>query len=100
MLFRNATLATMQAGRPYGLVPGGALLIDAGRIVWVGQDHDLPSGYDGPEKNLEGRVVTPALIDCHTHVVHGGNRSAEFEMRLQGASYEEVARAGGGILST
>ncbi|MGR3548059.1 MAG: imidazolonepropionase [Roseovarius sp.] len=100
MLFRNATLATMQAGRPYGLVPGGALLIDAGRIVWVGQDHDLPSGYDGPEENLDGRVVTPALIDCHTHVVHGGNRSAEFEMRLQGASYEEVARAGGGILST
>jgi imidazolonepropionase len=100
MLFRNATLATMQAGRPYGLVPNGALLIEAGRIVWIGQEQDLPAGYDGPEENLGGRVVTPALIDCHTHVVHGGNRSAEFEMRLQGASYEEVARAGGGILST
>lgn len=100
MLFRNATLATMQVGRPYGLVPNGALLIEAGRIVWAGQEQDLPADYDGPEESLGGRVVTPALIDCHTHVVHGGNRSAEFEMRLQGASYEEVARAGGGILST
>lgn len=100
MLFRNATLATMQVGRPYGLVPNGALLIEAGRIVWAGQEQDLSADYDGPEESLGGRVVTPALIDCHTHVVHGGNRSAEFEMRLQGASYEEVARAGGGILST
>ena len=71
----------------------GAIRIEGGRIAAVG---DLP----GEGTSLGGRLVTPGLIDCHTHVVHGGHRAAEFERRLEGASYEEVARAGGGILST
>ncbi len=60
----------------------------------------MPKTYDGPEQDLEGRLITPALIDCHTHIVHGGARAGESEMRLNGASYAEVARAGGGIVST
>jgi imidazolonepropionase len=87
--------------RPYGLVPDAALVIEGDRIAWVGPRHDLPADHASlPALSLGGRLVTPALIDCHTHLVHGGNRAAEFEMRLNGASYEEVARAGGGILST
>lgn len=87
--------------RPYGLVPDAALVIEGDRIAWIGPRHDLPAdGASLPARSLGGRLVTPALIDCHTHLVHGGNRAAEFEMRLNGASYEEVARAGGGILST
>ena len=87
--------------QPYGLVPDAALVIDGDRIVWIGPRDDLPADRAGlPDRSLGGRLVTPALIDCHTHLVHGGNRAAEFEMRLNGASYEEVARAGGGILST
>ena len=79
----------------------GAVLIADGRIAWVGPRADLPEAYTSlPETALEGRLVTPALIDCHTHVVFGGDRAREFEMRLNGASYEEVARAGGGIVST
>ena len=97
MLLRNATLATMDPATPYGLVEHGAVLIDGGRIAWVGPDADAPGG---PSEDLQGRLITPALIDCHTHVVFGGNRAAEFEMRLNGAGYEEIARAGGGIVST
>jgi len=94
----NARIATMdEAG--YGLVENGAVVLDAGRIAWVGAD--LPEHYaDLPRQDLQGRLVTPGLIDCHTHIVHGGNRAAEFEMRLKGASYAEVAQAGGGIVST
>ena len=70
-------------------------------MVWAGPRADLPGPYDRlPPTDLGGRLVTPGLIDCHTHIVFGGDRAAEFEMRLNGASYEEVARAGGGILST
>ncbi|WP_370400486.1 imidazolonepropionase [Sulfitobacter sp. JB4-11] len=70
-------------------------------IAWVGLFEDLPVGYeDAPVSDLGGRLVTPGLIDCHTHLVFAGDRAQEFEMRLQGASYEEVARAGGGIIST
>ncbi|EAQ24220.1 imidazolonepropionase [Roseovarius sp. 217] len=90
----------MHGDDPYGLLLQGAILVDAGRIVWLGKDADVRRGYQGPEEDLEGRLVTPALIDCHTHIVHGGNRSGEFEMRLNGASYQDVARAGGGIVST
>ncbi|WP_371224676.1 imidazolonepropionase [Roseovarius sp. 2305UL8-3] len=97
MLLRNATLATMAGDAPYGLIPNGAVLIEDGQIAWVGTDANAP---DGPSENMEGRLITPALIDCHTHIVHGGHRAGEFEMRLNGASYEEVARAGGGIVST
>lgn len=94
-----ATLAAGDSG--YGLIRDAALVLDQGRIAWVGPRADLPSDYAAmPRHDLGGRLVTPALIDCHTHLVHAGNRATEFEMRLQGASYEEVARAGGGILST
>lgn len=102
ILLTNATVATMSGdGTPYGLVKDAALVISGERIHWVGPLADLPDELRGlPEEDLSGNVVTPALIDCHTHLVHGGNRAREFEMRLEGASYEEIARAGGGILST
>ena len=78
-----------------------AIAIDDGKIAWVGAPSDLPLEFRAvPRKSLGGRLVTPALIDCHTHIVHGGNRSREFALRLQGASYEEIARQGGGIVST
>ncbi len=95
MLLRNAKVATMLPDGPYGLIHG-AVLIEEGLIKWVGPERDAPEGGE----DMEGRLITPALMDCHTHVVFGGNRAAEFEMRLEGASYEEVARAGGGIVST
>ena len=101
MLLTNATLARMDGTPAYGLMEKGAVAIRDGRIAWAGPANDLPGEFKLDESlDLEGRLVTPALIDCHTHVVHGGNRAREFEMRLEGASYEEVARAGGGIIST
>ncbi len=101
-ILTGMTAATMvEADDVYGMVPDAAIVVADGRIHWVGAASDLPPEYDGlMRKDLEGRLVTPALIDCHTHLVHGGNRAREFEMRLNGASYEEVARAGGGIVST
>ncbi|WP_346900812.1 imidazolonepropionase [uncultured Roseibium sp.] len=88
-------------GAAYGLIKEGALAVEGGRIAWCGPATELPSGFASlPTEDLGGRLVTPGLIDCHTHVVFGGNRAREFEMRLEGASYEEVARAGGGIVST
>ena len=98
----NATLATMEpGGRPYGLVPKGAVALDAGRIAWCGPADAMPADCASwPRRDLEGRLVTPAPIDCHTHIVYGGDRAREFEMRLEGMSYEDVARAGGGIFST
>lgn len=95
MILSNATLATMTED---GLLPDAALRIEGGRIAWVGRTADLAPGDRGLD--LGGRLVTPGLIDCHTHLVHGGHRAREFEMRLNGASYEDVARAGGGIIST
>ncbi|WP_104017906.1 imidazolonepropionase [Roseovarius nitratireducens] len=96
---RAATLSP--GGAAYGLIDEAAIAIDGGAIRWVGPAQDLPAGMAGwPTRSLGGRLVTPALIDCHTHIVHGGNRAREFEMRLEGASYEEIARAGGGIVST
>ncbi len=101
MLLRNATLAGTDADAPYGLIARGAVAIEGDRIAWAGPEAALPEGFRGLDAlDLEGRLVTPGLIDCHTHIVHGGNRAAEFEMRLEGRSYEEIARAGGGILST
>ena len=100
-LFRNAQIATMTPGKSYGLIENGAVVISADRIKWVGAEKELPGEFAGLQgKNLEGRLVTPALIDCHTHLVYGGSRATEFELRLNGASYEEIARNGGGILST
>jgi imidazolonepropionase len=99
MILGNATVATMVSG--YGLATASAVVIDEDLIVWAGPEADLPSRFTGaPRQDLARRLVTPALIDCHTHIVFGGDRAHEFEMRLKGASYEEVARAGGGIVST
>lgn len=101
-LLTNAGLATFaDIDAPYGLVADGALALEDGVITWVGAEADLaPEFADWPKEDLGGCLVTPGLIDCHTHVVFGGNRAREFEMRLEGATYEEVARAGGGIVST
>ena len=101
-ILTNAALATMEHGvRPYGLIPTGAVAMDGGRIAWCGPADAMPDDYAAwPQRDLEGRLVTPALIDCHTHIVYGGDRAREFEMRLEGMSYEDVARAGGGIFST
>jgi imidazolonepropionase len=99
MLLTHATLATMTGG--YGLIRDAAVALDGDRIVWAGPMTDLPLDYHSvPEHNCGHRLVTPGLIDCHTHAVHSGHRAVEFELRLNGASYEEIARAGGGILST
>jgi imidazolonepropionase len=101
-ILTNATLATMApTGQPYGLVERGAVAVQGGVIAWAGAQAALPQNLAGLlELDQSGRLVTPGLIDCHTHLVFGGDRAQEFEMRLNGASYEEVARAGGGIVST
>jgi imidazolonepropionase len=101
MLLTHANLATFDADGAYGLVTDGAIWIESECIRWVGSIQDAPQETGAGERlDLGGRLVTPGLVDCHTHIVHAGNRSKEFEMRLGGASYEEVARAGGGINST
>jgi imidazolonepropionase len=107
LLIRNVHLATMagrgdKADAPYGAVRDGAVVVRGGRIAYVGAEAALPAGAvtDALEIDGEGRWVTPGLVDCHTHLVFGGNRATEFERRLGGATYEEIAREGGGILST
>jgi imidazolonepropionase len=98
-LLTDIRVATMAGG--YGLIDQAAIAVRNAQIVWVGAATDVPVAYSNLAKtSYQGRLVTPGLIDCHTHVVFGGNRAAEFEMRLKGASYEDVARAGGGIIST
>jgi len=98
-LWRNARLATLDAG--FGLVERGALLVEGARIAWVGPESALPaSAAVDAEHDLGGALVTPGLVDAHTHLVYGGQRAREFELRLEGASYEAIARAGGGIRST
>ncbi len=94
--------ATMQGSDGgYGLIADAAVVVRDGLVDWVGPARDLPADHAALERlDQGGRLLTPALIDCHTHVVHGGNRAREFEMRLTGASYAEIARAGGGIVST
>ena len=103
-LWCNATLATMTAsGTPFGLVSNGAVGIQDGKIVWVGTQDNIPSAQLSScteTFDCQGQLVTPGLIDCHTHLVYGGNRANEFEQRLKGASYTDIARAGGGIAST
>jgi imidazolonepropionase len=100
---RLATMVEPAQGdfAPYGLIDDGAVAVSQGKIAWVGPRSELSAdNFDWPQRDLGGRLVTPGLIDCHTHIVFGGNRAMEFEMRLNGASYEDVARAGGGIVST
>lgn len=99
-LWRHARLATL-AGEGWGLVDDGALLTQGPRITWVGPARQLSAGLDvDAEHDLGGALVTPGLVDCHTHLVYAGRRSDEAELRLNGASYEQIARAGGGIRST
>jgi imidazolonepropionase len=102
-LFIGATLATFADDRPFGLVEQGALALKDGRIAWTGTVAELPATPDAlapAVEDLDGALVTPGLVDCHTHLVFGGDRAHEFDLRLNGASYEEIARAGGGIAST
>ncbi|MGH8683549.1 MAG: imidazolonepropionase [Burkholderiales bacterium] len=101
-LWTNARVTTLRGGRYSARVPG-AVAAAGGRIVWVGALADLPGRADalaGEVHDLRGRWITPGLIDCHTHLVYAGTRANEFELRLQGATYEEIARAGGGIVAT
>lgn len=102
-VWTNARLATLEeGGDAYGLISGrGAVAVSQGLIAWAGAQDDLPAGWRRCRQiDLAGRLVTPALIDCHTHLVYGGNRAGEFEQRLEGRSYEQIARAGGGIVAT
>ena len=99
LLLIDARIATM-SGDDYGVIDDGAIAISAGKITWIGERRDLPDHAAADTRALEGRWVTPALIDCHTHLIFAGDRSGEFEARQRGASYEDIARAGGGIMST
>jgi imidazolonepropionase len=100
-LITDCHIAAMtEGGAPYGAIEDAAILIQGGRIAWVGPRADLPVHEAVETDRLGGRWVTPGLIDCHTHLVFGGDRSGEFERRLEGATYEEIARAGGGIVSS
>lgn len=102
-IFKNTKIATLSPAidHPYGLIENGAIVVDNDFIEWVGEAEALPAEYAAVDTiDLKGRLTTPALIDCHTHLIYGGNRAREFELRLEGASYEEIARAGGGIIST
>ena len=108
-LYIDAAVATMRdGGAPYGLIENGAVAVEAHRIAWVGTQDGLPKSSDKPTPDklarhivsLNGALITPGLIDCHTHLVFAGDRAGEFEARLKGASYEEIARAGGGINAT
>ena len=98
-LWQHCNVATMANGT-YSIIEDAALVTRDGYIEWLGPRQQLPTGEYGQTHGLEGAWVTPGLIDCHTHTVFGGNRSGEFEQRLQGVSYAEIAAAGGGIAST
>ncbi len=101
LLLRDARIATLEHGSDtIGSIDDGALAIADGSIAWLGSRADMPDQTATETVSLAGRWITPALIDCHTHLVFGGDRAAEFEQRLAGASYQDIARAGGGILST
>lgn len=103
LLVRGVHVATLaEGGAPWGIVRDAAVAVEGGRIAWVGPESGLPDAWRHVDEVLdgEGRWLTPGLVDCHTHLVFGGNRALEFEERLGGATYEEIARRGGGILST
>ncbi|MGC4029256.1 MAG: imidazolonepropionase [Steroidobacteraceae bacterium] len=100
-IWRNASIATL-AGPGLGIMEAACVVVHGERIAWVGPDARAPAPLRGDAEviDCEGRWITPGLVDCHTHLVHGGNRANEFEMRLDGATYQEIAAAGGGIVST
>src|SRR6516225_1127645 len=101
-IWHNARLATMREDLPdLGVIEDALVAVRDGRIAFAGARADFPTDADAIERiDCAGRWITPGLVDCHTHLVYGGNRAHEFELRLKGASYEEIARAGGGIVST
>ncbi len=104
-LWTNCRVATMQegTGQPYGLIGDAALVAEGGLIAWVGPRAELPAALQSRCRAVHDAgdaLITPGLIDCHTHLVYGGDRAHEFELRLNGATYEDIARAGGGIAST
>ncbi|MET0331355.1 MAG: imidazolonepropionase [Dyella sp.] len=102
-LLLQARIATFAGDEPYGLIEDGALAIAQGRIAWVGPRAELPADAERHAEHVEwldGALLTPGLIDCHTHLVFGGDRAQEFDQRLNGVSYEQIARAGGGIASS
>ncbi len=100
-LWRNGRLATLAGAQAWGWIDNGAFCVDGDTLSWVGDARDLPADcVVDREIDLGGALVTPGLVDCHTHLVYGGHRAREFELRLQGATYEQIARAGGGIRST
>lgn len=98
-VWRGATLVTMQDGH-YNLTENGAIAVSDGKIVWTGTAAECPDFADAVQHKFNGGIITPGFIDCHTHLVFGGDRSGEFEQRLNGVSYADIAAAGGGILST
>lgn len=105
-ILTSCNIATMVNSQPtdgarYGMIRDAALVLDGETIAWAGPQSALPHEFSkAPREDLDGRVVTPGLIDCHTHLVFGGHRAHEFEQRLGGATYEAISRAGGGIMST
>ena len=102
-LWINAHLVTMAGTEEYGVIEHGAIAVRDGRIVWIGPAKDIPIEAQANSDHVEdltGFWVTPGFVDCHTHLVYAGNRSNEFEMRLKGADYQTIAKAGGGITST
>jgi len=100
-LWTNVHLATMATARSYGEIRNGALAVQDGKIAWLGPLSDLPARSHAKEqRDGAGGWITPGLVDCHTHIVYAGNRSHEFEARLNGATYTDIAQSGGGILST
>ena len=99
-LFINATIACLDSESGYGLREHGALLVEAGKIAWLGTMQDQPAVSDAEVIDCAGRLLTPGLVDCHSHLVYGGDRADEFEMRLEGVSYAEIAQQGGGIVAT
>src|SRR5690606_13505393 len=99
-LLLNATLVTLDGDAGYGLIEDGALAWRDGVIRFAGPRAGLPAELSGDAIDAGGDCITPGLVDCHTHLVFAGDRAGEFEQRLQGAGYEQIARAGGGIVST
>ncbi|MDT8318921.1 MAG: imidazolonepropionase [Xanthomonadales bacterium] len=100
VIYHDVNLITLSEPREWGAIRDGALVVRQGRIEWLGRQRDLPVRFEGERKSCHGAWMTPGLVDCHTHLVYGGNRIAEFERRLGGESYTDISSSGGGILST